>query len=346
MRPPTKLPRRILVIRMGAIGDVVNALVLASALKNHDPQVEIAWAVHNLSQPFVQDHPAIDRCHLWRKNTGWSGFRTFLSELRRERYDLAIDLQRLAKSSAVARLSGARRVLGYDRQRAKEQSWLLTKERIPTADVRRHMVRHYLEFAQYLGVPDPQPIFRFPAFPEAARWAQEFVAPFPDRPLLVNMGASKSARRWSPRRFGQLASQLHERTGRTVLLVGGPDELATADEARAEIRSAPGVVDMIGTATLPQLLELLRHVAVFIGGDTGPMHMAVAVGRHVVGIFGPSDASRTGPFGDTHTIIQGTRVFPSGEAYERSGWQTAEMDDVTVELVAEVAARDVETRGL
>lgn len=346
MRSTSELPRRILIIRMGAIGDVVNALVLASVLKEHDPEVEIAWAVHGLSLPFVEGHPAIDRCHLWRKGGGFAGFRAFLGELRRERYDLAIDLQRLAKSSAVARLSGARRVLGYDRHRAKEQSWLLTKERIPTADVRRHMVRHYLEFAEYLGVPDPQPIFRFPEFPEAAQWARDFVAPFGDRPLLVNMGASKAARRWSPQRFGQLAAALHERTNRTVLLVGGPDELATADEARAEIRSVPGIVDMIGTTTLPQLLELLRHVAVFIGGDTGPMHMAVAVGRHVVGIFGPSDASRTGPFGETHTIVQGTRVFSSAQAFERSGWQTAEMDDVTVELVVETAARDLEERGL
>lgn len=340
------LPRRILVIRMGAIGDVVNALVLASVLKEHDPEVEIGWAVHQLSRPFVDGHPCVDRVHLWKKGGGWKGFREFLGGVRRERYDLAVDLQRLAKSSFVARASGARRVLGYDRERAKERSWLLTKERIPTADVRRHMVRHYLEFAEYLGVPEPKPIFRFPEFPEAARWAEEQLARFDDVPLLVNMGASKAARRWSPQRFGALAARLHELSGRTVLLVGGPDELATAEEARAEIRSVEGVVDMIGTASLPQLLELLRRVALYVGGDTGPMHMAVAVGRHVVGIFGPSDASRTGPFGDTHTIVQGTRVFPSGEAHERSGWQTAEMDDVTVELAATTAASDVERLGL
>src|SRR5688572_8384856 len=107
-RPPhASLPRSILLVRLGAIGDVVNALVVASAIRRHDPAVTIGWAVHELSRPLVEGHPSVDRVHAWRKGTGLAGVRALLREVREVEYELAIDLQRLAKSAAIARWSGA-----------------------------------------------------------------------------------------------------------------------------------------------------------------------------------------------------------------------------------------------
>ena len=143
----TTLPSRILLVRLGAIGDVVNALVLATALKEHAPTIRIGWAVHDLALPLVEGHPSVDRVHLWARSSGFSVLLRVVRDLRGENYALAIDLQRTAKSAWLARQSGAPRVLGFDRARCKELSWLLTRERIPASDPRGHMVAQYLEFA-------------------------------------------------------------------------------------------------------------------------------------------------------------------------------------------------------
>ena len=126
------VPARVLIVRLGAIGDVTNALVVANALRDAHPGCFIGWAVHPLSAPLVEGHPSIDRAHVWPRGTGVAGFRALRREIVAEGYDVAIDLQRLQKSSLVARLSGAPRVLGFDRARAKELSWIWTRERIET----------------------------------------------------------------------------------------------------------------------------------------------------------------------------------------------------------------------
>ena len=121
------LPARILVVRLGAIGDVTNALVLATAIKDASPHSEIGWVIHPLARPLVDDHPAVDRVHVWPRRSGVGGWRRLVREIRGERYELAADLQRIAKSAVLARASRAPRVLGADRGRTKELSWLFTK---------------------------------------------------------------------------------------------------------------------------------------------------------------------------------------------------------------------------
>ena len=299
----TTLPARVLVVRLGAIGDVVNALVLATALKRHAPRVEIGWAVHGLAAPLVQGHPAVDRVHLWPRSSGLAGFRRMLMEVRERRYGLAIDLQRIAKSAALARLSGAARVLGFDRGRAKEASWLLTGERVAAGDPTAHMVAQYLEFARHLGVPAPQPCFELPADAAAAARAEQIVAALGGAPLLLNLGASKPSNRWAPERFGELAALLARRLELPVAFTGGPTDVEAAARARAAAASA-AIADFTGATTLLELAELQRRSRLVVSCDTGPMHLAAAVGTPVVALFGPADPRRTGPYGDRHEVVR------------------------------------------
>jgi len=326
-------PARILAVRLGAIGDVANALVFAAAVKEAHPATFVGWVVHPLAAPLVEGHPCVDRVHVWRREAGLSAFRRVVRELRRERYDLAVDLQRIQKSALLARLSGAPRVLGYDRGRAKEASWLWTKERLPAGELRRPMVEHYLEFARHLGLPPSPPRHLFPADPAAERWAEARLAELGGAPIALNVSASKPANRWAPERFGELARALAAEGAGPLCFTGGPGDRAAAERARA--LAGPHVRDLVGATSLRELLALLARARLFVGCDTGPMHLAAAVGTPVVALFGPADEARTGPWGSGHRVV---RTLPPCAPCNRKTCDQprhACMEDLTVAQVLE-----------
>lgn len=296
------LPDRILVVRLGAIGDVVNALVFAAALRETRPDAYIGWVVHPLAAPLVEGHPLLARVHVWRRGLGAREFARLVRELRGERYGLAVDLQRIQKSALLARLSGAPRVLGFDRARTKEQSFLWTNERVaPHAGV-QHRVDEYLEVARHLGCAARVPRRLLPSDAAAEAWAAALVDELGAAPILLNLGASKPENRWAPERFGELARALAAEAGAPLCLTGGPDDRVAA--ARALAVSGPGVRDLTGHTSLRQLAALARRARLFVGCDTGPMHLTAAVGTPVVALFGPADPARTGPFGAGHVVLR------------------------------------------
>jgi len=330
------LPERVLAVRLGAIGDVANALVFASALKEAHPEVRIGWVVHALAAPLVVGHPAVDRAHVWRRTDGWRGFARVVRELRAERYGLAVDLQRIQKSALLARLSGAPRVLGFARGRVKEASWLWTNERVAARAGTLHVVEQYLDVARHLGCAPRAPRHVFPRDESAERWAEALVAELGGAPVLVNVGASKPSNRWEPERFGALAGALAA-SGLAVCLTGGPEDRTAA--ARAKAIAGARVRDLTGETSLLQFVELARRARLFVGCVTGPMHLAAAAGAPVVALFGPADPARTGPYGRTQSVV---RVPPPCAPCGRSTCNQprhACMEDLTVERVL-AAARE------
>ncbi|MDF1799106.1 MAG: glycosyltransferase family 9 protein [Planctomycetota bacterium] len=338
------LPPKVLIVRLGAIGDVVNALTLAKALKDLPQPPHIGWVVHDLARPLVEDNPLVDRVHVWSRGSGLAGYRGLIRELRSAGYGLAVDLQRLAKSALVARRSGAQRVLGWDRARSKEGAWLLVKERIQPGDPQDHMVRHYGAFAAHLGAQPTGPRGVLHPGREAEAWAAELLQGTGAAPVVLNLGASKLPNRWPAERFGELAAGLAA-DGLPVVLAGGPadrEAAATALEvatASAGPGSAP-IQDLAGATSLRQLAALLDRAALFVGCDTGPMHMAVAMGCRVVALFGPANPRRTGPFpGDA----AGQRILqhlPDAASHGGKPWRAARTDAITTQEVL-AAARDL-----
>ncbi|MEZ6018305.1 MAG: glycosyltransferase family 9 protein [Planctomycetota bacterium] len=289
---------RVLVVRTGAIGDVVNALVFADAVRRARPDAHIGWVAHPLVAPLLVGNPAVDAVHVWPRGSGWRGVRALLGALRGARYDLAVDLQRLQKSALVARLSGAPRVLGYDRGRAKELSHLWTKEHIAPGDPRAHMVDQYREFARALGLPTAAPRWPLPPLDEARAQASRALAPLAGAPFVVlNLGASKAENRWAPEHFAALADR---RTGAApaMVLTGGPGDRDAADRVLRATRNI--ALDLVGRTGLLELAAVLERARCVVTGDTGPMHLAVAVGAPVLALFGPADPKRTGPYGAPH----------------------------------------------
>jgi lipopolysaccharide heptosyltransferase II len=329
-------PGSVLAVRLGAIGDVVNALVFASAVKEHAPATRVGWVVHPLALPLVEGHPDVDRVHVWRRGGGARELARLVRQLRDERYEVAVDLQRLAKSASLARASGAPRVIGYDRGRAKEQSWLLTTERLtPPEGGPTHMVEQYLEFARHLGCPAPEARHRLPPDAAAEAWAAEFVRELGGEPVLLNLGASKPANRWAPERFGELAARLAAEDLGPCVLTGGPDDRAAADAAlSAGARDA--ACDRVGATSLLQLAALARRARAMVTADTGPMHLAAAAGAPVVALFGAADPRRTGPWGGAgrgHEVLRVPPPCAPCNAQLCDQPRHACMEDLTVELV-------------
>ena len=302
------LPERVLVVRLGAIGDVANALVVATALKSAAPGIKVGWAVHDLASPLVVGHPDVDRVHVWRRRRGADELARVLREVRGEGYGLALDLQRILKSALLARLSRAPRVLGFDRARAKELSWLWTKEHVPPGRPGAHMVVQYLEFVRYLGLPVYGAVQRFPEDPAAEAFAEQLVCALGRPPIVLNLGASKPENRWPARRFGELGRRILDEVGLPVVLTGGPGDAALGAEAWEALGDKVGAQNLVGQTGLLQLLELMRRARLVVSCDTGPMHLAAAVQTPVVALFGPADPGRTGPFGEQHRVVRAPGV--------------------------------------
>ena len=337
MTPP---PRSVLCVRLGAIGDVANALVVATAIKDAAPATEVGWAVHPLSAPLLEGHPCVDRVHVVPRTKSPGVLRSVVRGLRAPRYAAALDLQRLQKSSLLARLSGAGRVVGFDRPRCKEASWLWTNERIEAGPRDEHMVLQYMRFPARLGFTELGGAAARRALPSpaaSAAFAEDLVAR-EGAPVLLNLGASRPEKLWPRASFREVAAALVERGLGPVALTGGPGDRGAA----AEVGEGLDVLDLTGRTSLPELWELCRRSRAMLTADTGPMHLCAAVGTPVVALFGPGDPARTGPFGAGHVVFRGgVRVgVHAGESPAR-GSARAPMGDTSAAQALEALAEQL-----
>ncbi len=287
MAPPSK----ICLIKLGAIGDVVNSLPLVNRMRLGWPQARISWVIAPLAHGLVEGHEAVDEFLLLdlKQRSSVPGF---LRNLRSERFDLVIDLQRILKSGLITGLSGADRRLGFDRARCKEFSWLFTRERIAPNPAPGVTVAQYLEFADHLGLPPTHPTWGLPHQP----WTKHPPA------VCLNLGASKAANLWPLKHWSLLTRRLAEHFGpQRIALCGGPQDREAASKIQDE--APPGVLNTVGELSLKESAGLIGASQVFVACDTGPLHMAVAMGTPLVALFGAADPGRTGPFERQDSVL-------------------------------------------
>lgn len=277
---------KVLLVKMGALGDVINTLPLAIALKEQ-LGADIHWLVEPLSYPLLAAHAAVKRAILFDRKRGGRASANVLRDLRASSFDLVLDLQRILKSGIISQVTRGRRTIGFDRRRCKEMTWLLPFERIAAADPRRHMVHQYLDFAVHLGIVTTGIEWRIPVtIPKPADLPEDFV--------VLNIGATKQVNRWTAQGFADLAHRAHARLGIPCVLTGGPEDQPMAQAICSS--AGKSVLDRVGRTSLMELVSLLSASRAVVTCDTGPMHLAVALGKPVVALFGPSDHRRTGPF--------------------------------------------------
>ena len=283
--------QRVLIVKLGSLGDIAHALPLADALRAALPRTYLGWAVKSGLADLLQGNPNLDAVYrLEGKSIG--AVLSLGRTLRAERFDAALDAQGLFVSGVVARLSGVGLRVGLDRNREGNALWL-THPVVP-AKGRVHITQALLGFCEALGLPrlSPRPQ-AYLAQGEAAR-AEELLADGNAGPRIgFIVGASTPDKAWPQERWAELA-RLAAAQGAWPILLGGPAEVETAS---AIMREAGGAVrlDLTGKTPLRVLAATLARCAVVVGGDSGPTHLAVAVGTPVVGLYGVTDPARTGP---------------------------------------------------
>ena len=290
---------RFLLVRLGALGDVVHAIPVAAALHRAFPSARIDWLVAAKHRAILDLVPVIDRRLVIDRSRDGSSFFRVLGTLRRSRYDVAIDLQGLIKSAALARSSGAVRILGFASSYLRERlaRSFYTDVYDPGCDGisdprdTRHVVEITLGLLEPLGIPVAPPEFPIdsPRSETAARVAEQTRG----RYALLNPGAQWPNKRWPPDRFAAIAAWLRERHGLISVAMWGDGERPLADEIAA---GAAGAAIVSPRTTIGDLVALARGAALMVSGDTGPAHVAAAVGTPIVGIFGPTRPSRNGPW--------------------------------------------------
>ncbi len=285
---------KFLLVRLGALGDIVHAVPVAAALRERYPDARIDWLVDSHHTAIVDLVPVISRRTAVDSRQLLDGLRT-IGMLRRERYDVAIDLQGLVKSAAFARLSGAARVIGFDRQHVRERaaSFFYTDRGHP-GDV-AHVIDRNLSLLGPLGIADRSR--RFPIAvpasaalePVAARVARDGRQGF----ALVNPGAGWPNKRWPVDRFGQVAAWIASAHGLLSVVLWGPEEQDVAARIVNRSRNTAILAPKTGVG---DLLALSRGARLMVSGDTGPLHLAAAVATPIVALFGPTDPARNGPW--------------------------------------------------
>jgi heptosyltransferase-1 len=364
---------RLLVVRLGAMGDILHALPAVTALRLAHPAwtidwvVEPAWCslltadcdvVHPGSprtslRPWGENRglspaqPLVDRLHLaptkaWRYHPLRTQTRHQISALRQvlreSPYDAVLDFQGALRSAAVARMTGCRRRIGESRPREWAARWCYT-ERIATRGV--HVIEQDIELAAAVAgdhLTAVQPLLPIDTVAEA--WCDQLLESAASQPaVLLNPGAGWGAKRWPVERYAAVAATLAHR-GLRILLNAGPGEELLA----AMIRDQSGGLAEPVTCSVSQLIALTRRVALVIAGDTGPLHLACALGRPVIGIYGPTDPARNGPFGTRSRVLRNpdSRRDHSRRAEPEAGLLTIEPEAVihaADELLASEAVR-------
>ena len=340
---------RILIVKLGSIGDIVHTLPSLAALRHAMPQAEISWVVERQSSEILRDNPLLDRLievdtkALRRGLMSGETLRAPRQQLRRLRasaFDIALDFQGLLKSASIARLSGARRVFGYSRSGLREPASALFLSKTVAVPKQTHVIRKSLLLLQgALDIPVPD-VLSFPirvtAQDEAE--AQQVSEKAGGNYAILNPGGGWPTKLWSPERFGKLADSLWEEYGISSLITYGPGELELAENVRrSSVSGKAQPVDL----SLKGFYSLARGARVYVGGDTGPTHIAVAAGTPIVGLFGPTEWWRNGSPRPEDICVERNDIDCRVDCHRRSCSKWICMD-IDVQRVMEAVQRRLE----
>jgi 3-deoxy-D-manno-octulosonic-acid transferase/heptosyltransferase-1 len=309
----------ILIVKMSAIGDVIHTLPALNAIRGHFPNAHIAWLVEEAASPLVVGHEALDRVLIsgrkrWIKGLVESGdfsnigkASRFIRQLRDTHYDLVLDFQSLLKSGVLVGLSRGKRKVGFDQgMEHMEKSHLFLNEPIPPVDMNIHALLRGMMLIESLGIKVSEIQYKLPIGKRDLQTVDDLIVRSgirKDKPFVaIHPVAQWETKLWNNKRFSDLADGLIEMYDAEVVFTGSQQDRSMVDDIRAlMIRKS---VNLAGETTLKTLAGLYEKADLLISTDTGPMHLAAAVGTPVVALFGPTAPWRTGPFGQGHQVVR------------------------------------------
>lgn len=300
--------KNVLIIKLSAIGDVIHALPVSHAIKETYPDAHITWVVEPPAYDLLTNNPYIDEIILFRKKEfkSWKGFcknfPDFSAKLREKKYDVVLDLQGLAKSGILAFLArGAKKIGTCD---MREMSGYISKPTVGD-NANGHIVERYLDVARAIGCRVDNVVF--PIYPtkeeeERAHYLIREDGRLRGDYIAIAVGTNWPNKCWPIENIARLADLLYILGMKPVLVGGGKEEERIAKEIHKKMRST--ALSLVGKTSLKELAAVIRGARAFVGGDTGPTHLAAGLGIPTVEIMGPTDANRNGPYGQQQNAIE------------------------------------------
>ena len=297
---------RLLIVRLGAVGDIIHTLPVAAELRRRFPDATIDWAVDERYAELLDLTPVVDQPIVLasRSRPAAAAWLAFRGELRRGAYDVALDVQGLGKSAAAAWLSGATRRVGFAPPFLRERwaRWCYDETIHPGSP--RHVIDRNLGILAAVGESEPGAVaWSFPREVPPSSLVDELRTGFDPpsaRYAVLNPNAAWATKRWPPECFAAIATHLREAHGLLSVVVWGPGD---GESAGAVVEAAGGAATLAPQTSLAELAALLQAAALVVSGDTGPLHLAAALGVPVVGLYGPSDPARNGPWAEADIVV-------------------------------------------
>jgi lipopolysaccharide heptosyltransferase I len=326
--------QRFLVVRTSSLGDIIHTLPAAACLRDSFPDARIDWLVDRKWRDLLHGNPDLNQV-VEIDRADWSQLAGCVQQLRSASYTTALDFQGLYRSAILAFASGAPRRFGFDRNHAREGLASLLYNQ-PTAPQGAHKVDQNISLAEAAGAAKPRTV-RFPL--AACRQAEDWIAAKLQKFSLGDFfafspGGGWMSKCWPADCYGALHRELNHKYGWRGVVSFAPGERELADAA---VRAAGSPEPVLLEMNLPQLMALLRRAKVFVAGDTGPLHLADALGTPVVGLFGPTDPARNGPYGAENVAVR--NALPEATTYERGASHSATMMSITVAQVMTAVGR-------
>lgn len=312
---PMDQVRRILIIKPSSLGDVVHALPFLSSLRHRYPDRYIAWLVEEEAAELLLGHPLLDRVivsgrkrwgrEIRTRSRGSAALReivALIAEIREDRYDLVVDLQGLLKSALMVICAGARFRVGL--AGGREGSGRALTHVVPLPPGPLHAVDRYLEAARFLGADPLSKAFVFPSRPDDRARAEALLAEAgvgPTTPVIAfNPQARWPTKLWGEEQFAQVGEALARRHGAKIVVIGSSSDLQAARRLASHMNPPPFVA--AGRTDLKVLIALLKRIDLLVTVDSGPMHLAAAIGTPLVALFGPTDPRLVGPYGGSGVV--------------------------------------------
>lgn len=320
---------RILIVLLGAIGDVVRALPLLTRLRHGYPGARIAWVVEPAAAPLLHGNAALDEVLVFDRPRRARAFLQLLAAVRAYRPDLTVDLQRHLKSGVISRASGAPVRLGFHRRNSREGNWLFNTHAIDPMPHLSSKLQQNLAFADWLGIEDVPIAFGLQLTAAEEQRIEALLAGVRAPFVAAFVGSTCESRLWFPERTAAVADTLAGRGVSTVLVGGAGDvELASAVVPAAQFPP----LNLAGRTTLRDLIGIFQRARAAFGPDCGPMHIAAAVGTPVISLWGATSAARSAPWGSESGVIIG--AAPCAPCYlKRCPIGRVCMEQISVESV-------------
>ncbi len=345
---------QILIVKLGSIGDIVHTLPSLAAIRRALPEAEISWVVEQRTSEILRDNPLLDRLIEIDTKALRRGLmsgetlrapRRQLRLLRASAFDLALDFQGLIKSAMVARLSGARRVYGFGRDALREPPSRFLLQQTVNIPPGSHVIRKNLTLVESaLGIPVPvdEGDLEFPIALDESHEAEAVAATGTDGPYaILNPGGGWPTKLWSAEKFGSLADELWSHFGLESLVTAGPGENELAERALSSSRSGRARAVSV---SLKAFCALAKRAQVYVGGETGPTHLAIAMRTPVVGLLGPTEWWRNGSPYQNDICVERTDIGCRENCHRRSCSQWICMD-IDVERVLHAVTDRLQRAG-